>query len=88
MVAFLEWYILKTTYLPKYLFSSHFVCGCPPSSFRYQHGFVGSDKDLLVAVVNDPGRRMSFAVTNRLLAFVLKTQIVLIILLSIMLPNR
>ena len=77
MVAFLKWYILKTTYLPKYLFSSHFVCGCPPSSFRYQHGFVGSDKDLLVAVVNDPGRRrMSFAVTNRLLAFVLRTQIV------------
>ena len=66
------------------------MCGCPPSSFRYQHGFVGSDKDLLVAgVVNDPGRRMSFAVTNRFLAFVLKTQIVLlIILLSMMLPNR
>ena len=69
MVAFLEWYILKTTYLPKYLFSSHFVCGCPPSSFRYQHGFVGSDKDLLVAVVNDPGRRSGCSVSNRLRFF-------------------
>ena len=45
------------------LFLSH-LCGVPPS-FRYQHGFVGPDKNLLVAVVSSMIQVSSEATFNK-----------------------